>query len=324
MQKTSLLEQEKFWTVIKHLGQLTEPVSVKSLCLELDLSQADLTLYFNFMQEVGFQFQWKDEKLYPQTEQKLFKIQLNLLEWLQFQAHFPTMSKCENKPYHEDVKVKLIELEQMYKEHDLFKPVQALEEIIQQTKTPIAAGEILPGAEPSSQILMFLEESIIDRKTVCVQYDDRYFKVYPLKIVYFEGGLNLIAENTVENLLMNIRLSHVVSAFDEGQNYQPIYSQLEVDTFVSSLTAMHEKVVRLVLKIYSHEDFGINLNKIYFHNPCLFTNPEGDFIWAATLEPSHAVFEWLCDLGQFVEILDPTSFKREFLKYCEDKLKKIA
>ena len=87
---------------------------------------------------------------------------------------------------------------------------------------------------------------------------------------------------------------------------------------------MGENQIRLVLKISRQQKFSLNFDDKYFHSPCLFTNPAGDFIWAATIEPCNEVFEWLCELGPAVEILDPTNFKIEFIKYCEHKLKKLA
>lgn len=320
MLKVSLLEQESFWKVVKYLGNLQTPTSINTICRELELTQTELKHYTNFMQEVGFSFEWGESKITPQTFQKVFTIQLNLLEWIQFQAHFPTLSQCSNKPFHEDIKVKLIELENKNQDYDLFTPLSTLEQaLIPEQPNTIEIVESF-GAKTTDQ----LQLSIFEKECVTVDYNQKSYTVYPLKIVYFEGGLNLIAEHVSESILMNFDLPGVTKVQMENREYHPQYSPLEVEAFVSSLTAMHEKVVRLVLKITSHENFQINLNNAYFHNPCLFTNPEGDYIWAATLEPSPAVFEWLCELGRYVEILDPTSFKREFLRYCEDKLKKIA
>jgi hypothetical protein len=56
----------------------------------------------------------------------------------------------------------------------------------------------------------------------------------------------------------------------------------------------------------------------------MFANPEGENIWAATIEPSNAIFEWIMELGSDVEILSPNTFKEKYLKYCEEKIDKIA
>ena len=56
----------------------------------------------------------------------------------------------------------------------------------------------------------------------------------------------------------------------------------------------------------------------------MVTNAEGEHIWAASVEPSDEIFQWVYELGADVEILDPSAFKKEFLNYCEAKLKKLA
>jgi predicted DNA-binding transcriptional regulator YafY len=53
-------------------------------------------------------------------------------------------------------------------------------------------------------------------------------------------------------------------------------------------------------------------------------NPNGDLIWAAYVEPCAHLYEWLIGLGRRVEILDPVSFKQDYLDYCEEKLRNIA
>lgn len=324
MDNNSLINQEHFWLILKRLSQVEFNTSRSTLMRELGATEFQLNAILVFMQEIGFEFVHEEiegvKYLRLEPHQKQVKVNFSLLEWVQFQAHFPALSHCADQPYHEDFKLKLIELEDKFKENDLFKPLQALEEIFNQSQPSLVMNQ----NNPLQQILIFLEESIIERKSIQLQVGDDHLKLFPLKIVYFDGGLNLIAESICDQSLMNFKLSEIDSSFEENGQYLPLHTDGEIEQFISSLRAMQEKVIRLVLKIYSHEDFGINLSQIYFHNPCLFTNPEGDYIWAATLEPSPEVFEWLCDLGTYVEILDPVSFKREFIKYCEDKLKKIA
>jgi hypothetical protein len=322
MLKNSLLNQENFWAVVKFLGHLKEKTSFRNLQKRLNLSEHELNSFLVFMQEVGFKFDISEGEVTPILMEKHINLQLNLLEWLQFQAHFPTLSECQNKPYHEDVKLRLTELEERHKEHDLFKPIQALEEIFKNLQPQLVKED----EHPMPLILMFLEESILDKRVVTLLHEGKHIQTLPLKIAYFEGCLHLIGEHTTDGTLFNLKVQDIENVWDQTciKSYQSNYSPGEIEGFVSSLRAMHEKVIRLVLKIYSHEHFGIHLNRVYFDNPCLFTNPQGDYIWAATLEPSPAVFEWLCEMGSYVEILDPTSFKREFLLYCEDKLKKLA
>ena len=98
----------------------------------------------------------------------------------------------------------------------------------------------------------------------------------------------------------------------------------EIDDFISGLRAIGENEIRLVLKICSKARFDANVKRQHFANQCMVTNPMGDFIWAASIEPSDGIYEWVESLGSDVEILDPMSFKKGFLEYCEAKLKKLA
>src|SRR5690606_40880888 len=104
----------------------------------------------------------------------------------------------------------------------------------------------------------------------------------------------------------------------------PKFSKFEIDEFVLGLRAIDENEIRLILKIYSIENFHLELKNQLISNPCMVTNPHGELIWAASVEPSEVIFEWILSLGESVEIIDPMSFKQSYLMYCESKLKKLA
>ena len=80
-----------------------------------------------------------------------------------------------------------------------------------------------------------------------------------------------------------------------------------------------------MLKILNPED-SQELNPLYHYlrKPYVISNPKGDLIWAASIEECPDLYDWLSNLSHKVEILDPVSFKKNFLDYCEKKLKKIA
>lgn len=172
--------------------------------------------------------------------------------------------------------------------------------------------------------LEFLEESIFDQRVVAISTEDRDLKLYPRKVTFFDGSLHLVGESLSEGCLMNIPLPSVLSLFEEEDEWSELYSLFEVNDFISSLRDVNENSVRLVLKIYSRENFELNLKSVYYEKPCMITNPKGDYIWAATLEASDEVYNWLISLGPSVEILDPLNFKKEFLIHCESRLKKLA
>ena len=176
-----------------------------------------------------------------------------------------------------------------------------------------------------NDLVSFLEEAIDEESALTLTMSDgKQPCVFPRKVVFMEGGLCLIAEGVQDNCLLSIPVDEIKSAAEEDVEWKKIFSKFEIEDFISGLRLVTESEVRLVLKIYSQKNFNSNIKQHYFANQCMFTNPYGDFIWAASIEPSEEIYQWLAELGSDVEILDPTDFKKDFLKYCEGKLNKIA
>ncbi len=169
-----------------------------------------------------------------------------------------------------------------------------------------------------------IQESITAKHTLSIQHDGRELNILPWKVVYIDGELSLICEKTSDKCLLNIPIQSISHYTEGNKSYESIYSLLELEEFISSLREMSDYTIRLVLKIYARDEFSVSLNEAFFNNSCLVTNSCGDLIWAATLEPCDRVFKWLYELEHKVEILEPYSFKRDFLDYCEDRLKKLA
>ncbi len=325
MSESSILNQERFWKVLKFLAELDVGKSSHQICEELSISKWELNSFLNFMSEVGYQFSidissGEDKMIIPPEDKPNFVLEFSFLEWIQFQAHFPKLAECSDEPFHGEFRDKLSDAEDRYSDFDIFSPLMTLDNIFKQHE-PSLVEEV---SNPAKEILLFIEEAIIDRALVSVSCHGKNLKLFPHKIVYFDGGLNLLAEDMVDKCLVNVSLNEIENAYEENGEYSPQYSKFEVEEFVRSIRSMSENQIRLVLKIYLREKFRLNFDQKYFDNACLFTNPDGDFIWAATLEPSEEVYEWLCELGNAVEILDPVQFKEDFIKYCELKLKKLA
>lgn len=324
MDKNLLLEQAKFWQVLQLILNCETSRSVDSLVGELQISEWELNSYLNFLKELGVKLNLirTDAGKFVELSEppKDIQVSFSLQEWLAFQAHFPKISECEESPYHDILKNRLLSLEYEYRDQDLYSGIETLENVLKQQASPLL--EVLQ--INSKEVLNFLEESLLDKKAVRLKLQKNTLKVYPYKIVYFDGDLNLIGEEIVDGCLVRVPLKSIHSALEIVEEFKGKYAAIEVEEFVSSLRAMSENQVRLVLKIHSRKEFSLNFNKMHLEKPVLFTNPQGDFIWAASLEPSVEIYEWLCSLGSAVEILDPTSFKIQFIKYCEDKLKKIA
>tara|TARA_Y100000768_G_scaffold387484_1_gene378959 strand:- start:7254 stop:8237 length:984 start_codon:yes stop_codon:yes gene_type:complete len=323
MTKSSVLDQEKFWTIVRYLVELESDKSFEDICLELTLTKKQLHSFINFLKEVDCHLETyqKESKKFLSPAKELPQIEMNftLLEWLQFQAHFPAITSMHAKPFHEDVKKKLIDVEQEYANHDLFSPLETFSKLYSEKHLSLVGKAGL-----TDSVVEKVEQALVDHKALIVQVEQKTMEIYPRKIVYFDGDFNLIGESLEDQSLLNIKIESVSEISLRKIQWKPRFSKFEINEFVSSLRQMNENSVRLVLKIYDHQNFNLNLKYQFFENPCVFTNSHGEYIWAATIEPNKKIFQWLYELGSDVEILDPKEFKLEFLRYCETKVNKLA
>ncbi len=324
MSSQSMLDQARFWEIIKYLIELDHKKNFEDICNDLDISGRQLNSFVSFLKEVSYELDHytdgDERQLCPPTEKPKITLEFNILEWLQFQAHFPSLSACEGKPYHEEFVAKLSEAEQENNQYDLFTPMQTLDGIMQMQ----APKAVESGMVPKNEIISFIEESIIEEDILNIQMREKNFMVYPRKIVFLDGELSLVAEGLNDKCLLNISIDSITQVHEEDVEWTPQFSKLEIEDFVSSIRAISENEIRLVLKVYNREHFDNGVPHHHFDRPCMFTNPDGDFIWAASIEPTEEIHEWLSELGTDIEILDPIDFKKEFLNYCEGKLKKLA
>lgn len=326
MRDSSILDQQKFWDIIKYLIQLDSKKSSDQICDDLEITKQQLNSFIHFLKEVDCQLETTGEdevnEVYPAANLPSIQLEFSLLEWLQFQAHFPVIASQEGKPFHDDIREKFLKIEKDYKKNDMYLPLQTINKLYQDSSTLQLVGSA--DNETKNKYVEIIEQAILTHSVLSIQMKDKIIQVYPRKILYFDGDFNVFGEGIKDSSLLNISISQIERVEVIDKDWKEVFSQFELDEFVSSLRSMTDATSRLVLKIYSYENFNLNLDYQYFENPCVFSNAEGEYIWAATIEQNDKIFEWLYKLGADVEILDPKDFKREFLKYCENKLKKLA
>jgi hypothetical protein len=326
MKKSSILDQAKFWDIITFLVELDQNRSFDDLVSELCVNKNQLNSIIHFLEEVNCHFDvvkdGDDRTLVPSPENHKIVFEFSLVEWLQFQAHFPCFESIADKPYHTRLQSKLASIEEAYRPYDLFSPIKVLDNLY--------SNELaIVGDDPKQLVNRYveiIEEAMLDNRSINIglKNNDKNIKIFPRKIVFFDGDFNLIGEGIADSCLSNLSISQIETIEFESTNWEPIFSRRELDDFVSSLRFMAENTTRLVLKVFSQEKFHLNLDYQFIENPCMFSNPNGEYIWAATIEPNDTIFDWLYDLGPCVEILDPRAFKIEYFNYCENKLKKLA
>ncbi|MEX1099763.1 MAG: hypothetical protein WEB87_05015, partial [Bacteriovoracaceae bacterium] len=292
MGSQSLLDQDRFWDIIQYLIQLDKEKEYDEICSDLSLSKSQLNSFILFLKEVdcdlachskeGHSKEGHSEKerryAAPANPSKI-TLEFTLLEWLQFQACFPKISENEGKPFYEKLKSALLAAEHQYQNHDLFEPAKKLETVMS-LQTPQVVGS---DQAMQSELAAFIEEAILDKSALKISLKEgQKISVFPRKVVFLDGALSLVGEEVQDNCLINVGINEIQSATEEEKIWKKLFSQMEVEDFICSLRAVAEKEVRLVLKVYSRESFNSNLKHQHFANQCMFTNPQGDFIWAAS------------------------------------------
>lgn len=175
-----------------------------------------------------------------------------------------------------------------------------------------------------SELVSFLQ-SCMESKIACyVQTSHKELHLYPNRLIHLEGDLCLIAEDVEDHCLTAVSLSEIESYRKSPKQGIGNVSNFEVEEFIMAIRSMNDQETRLILKIHDPDSVNLFPDFHFLGKPCMVKNPNGDLIWAAYVEPCSHLFEWLISLGRRVEILDPVSFKQEYLNYCEEKLRNIA
>lgn len=170
-----------------------------------------------------------------------------------------------------------------------------------------------------------IESAIEDQQLVSLTTtENKQYSVHPCKVLHLEGRLALIAEDSQDHCLVIVNVQELKHFQTISSSSMPKVSIFEVDEFITAIRAMNEKETRLILKIHDPQATNLFPDHHFLGKPCMITNPNGDLIWAAYVEPCDALYEWIMTLGKNVEILDPMKFKEEYLLYCEEKLRKVA
>jgi hypothetical protein len=179
--------------------------------------------------------------------------------------------------------------------------------------------------ETQQALVQKIEEAVHETQLVTITtIDSKTYSVYPCRILHLEGHLSLIAEDSKDHCLLVVPMKDVDHLEVSPGMSIPKVTIFEIEEFITAIRAMNEKETRLILKIHDPQSTNLFPDHHFLGKPCMITNPVGDLIWAAYVEPCEALYDWLMTLGKNVEILDPIKFKEEYLTYCEEKMRKVA
>jgi hypothetical protein len=314
------ISDSRFYSkLIQKLGGIGEKqgkVALKDLASELELPLEDTLIFLRgiFPEGKGVEVYWVDERCWVDIDASALNYMLPLRpsEWLALNELFSQLDS------HQITESK--ELERLKKKITTNGPMKSLMMLLEElNQWDLQLNENL------ENILTQLDLAINSQTKIQVQtIQKKSYSLYPLKTIHLEGKLSLIAEDAQDHcmVIMAVEEITVLEMLTPGAGRR--VSSFEVEEFIKALRVLNETEVRLILKIHDPESANLFPDHHFLGRPYMVANPQGDLIWAAYVEPCSDLFEWLISLEGKVEILDPVKFKDEYLRYCEEKLRKIA
>jgi hypothetical protein len=294
------------------IGQKEGHISLSALSAELGGLGEEETLVFLrqvFPEQGGAQIYYKENECWVDINANSiqYKLALSPNEWIYLHS---LLEKGEQELAANSIRQKINDS----------GPVRAVIDLLERLET-----SELQLSEKEHIHAQFLDQAAIDKKQVhLITGEDKKYNVFPRKVVHLEGQLSLIAEDIYDHCLLVVPISELIKIEVAENTTQPKVSSFEVDDFIVAIRSMGEKETRLILKIHNPQSVNLFPTHQFLGKPCMVTNPNGDLLWAAYVEATDPLYEWILSLGMDVEILDPIEFKSEYLSYCEAKLRKIA
>lgn len=311
MKKPKAKSSEETWKKVKFLGEQQGSIKLTDLAHELGLDENDTLTYLRqlFPEGQGAQvYQDKDECWVDLNGEALqYMLPLTPGEWIHLHDLLEHSEKSH--PTTSGLLKKITE----------DGPIKVVMELLHQLEL---WDHQLTGKQQS--MVKELDEATGLRQLVKITTDGKSYNLFPCKVTHLEGQLSLIAEDAQDHCIMILPVKSILSWSTLESSLEPRVSAFEIEEFINAVRSMSEKETRLILKIYDPHSVNLFPDHHFLGKPCMITNPEGDLIWAAYVEPCEALFEWIMSLGKNVDILDPVRFKQEYLIYCEEKLRKVA
>jgi hypothetical protein len=293
---------DSFWKFLVSLEELVEKKDRALFCSSLNLDDEELLKYQMFLKEMDVLCEIDHSFIYPLKEKFSLKIEFSLSEWLAFQAAFKDK---ENSSYFHRIVQNKLQIAQM-----------AHEQFVLYKKPAFVISTI----EAQENLNKQIDFAICYKKPLEVQFHNgKMNSLYPHRLVFLDGILCVVGESLKDKTLVYFGVEDIATIGDLKVDHEPNLSQIEINDFINHLRIINGKEERLILKIYSQYDMDLLPSHHFLENPFVTSNAEGDMIWAATIEMCDDVFQWLYNMRDRVEILDPGHIRKEFSLYCELK-----
>jgi hypothetical protein len=325
MTESKLPGNDLFWKTLKGLEELDSPRTLQGLCHELHVPEPVIYRVVHFLKIMGIEFNvHTSEKgviIGPDPKNKhksRVYIEMGITEWLAFQAHFPVIDIVENSVAHKLVVNKLSEAEKNFCDLDFFEAYATLS-IEEDRET----SEGIPDDLRTN--LGLIGQAILEQKCLQITLNNGEVEdFYPHRMALINGKRILVGEPTANPCLSYFEIQdirHVILM--EYETFIPTLSRSDIQEFLDGLKEISDEHVRLILKIHGRDPQVMDPFQYYLGNPAVIQNRKNETIWAATVEPNEELLQWLVDLGDNVEIVDPEHMKSHLANYKES-LKKGA
>jgi hypothetical protein len=298
------------------IGEMQGSISLKDLSLKMGLSPEDTLVFLRefFPSGSGLEIYNNEHECMVDIDASTLEYMLPVspAEWISLNHVLENLTVGELQKF-----PALGTLQKKVLEND---PIKAVMELLNQ----LEAWD-LQLSEKQQGLMQKLDHAVQNQTIIgLTTTQGKSYQVFPCRIIHLEGKLSMIAEDVNDHCLVVVPLNELEDTWTiQGTSLSRV-SLFEVDEFIAAIRSMGENETRLILKIHDPQSVNLFPDHHFLGKPCMITNPNGDLIWAAYVEPCDDLFEWLIGLKSNVEILDPTKFKDEFLIYCEEKLRKVA
>jgi len=314
-----LLFKEEFWRVVGFIEGTFEDQPTLQVCQTLKVTREQFFSVLNHLKPLGVHvpcqlINEKETLLFSKKETNKIQIEFSLSEYLSLQMSFPHIDQGANsKGFFRPMFYKILELQNLYPEIDV---VHLLE------KEKSRSRSLLTLEENDLQKINELETAILIKRCVLISVMDEAIekkkKLYPNRLVFIDGKLNLVAEDIYDRSLLHFPITQIQSVQEiSEEDYQGFSTNNQIDEFLIAIRGMNGDEVRLVLKLSPQREMDLLPEYHFFHKPFVTNNDRGDLIWTAYAEKSQALYQWLFEYQNDLEILSPLNVKQEFLDFCQ-------
>lgn len=308
MLEDSPIFNDEFWKIISYLDQINGKIDARVMMDELNIGEKDLIDVLTFLGHFDMGVSLEMENMIPvihREESKPIVFELSFCEWMALQAHFPLFDKYKDKEFSRELRKKLSVVEKENENTSFFDAMESWAVLKKATSS---------GGKEEGIFVEQIEKAFHGRLLLDIKLEKgTLLELYPHRMVYFDGRLNLIGEETGIDVLFFFPIRDIESLDSKlNTDYRANFSRLEIHDFVSAIRTVTGNEERLVLKISDPDELNLERAHHFISNPYVTSNSQGDIIWAANVEACDNLYEWLNSIDQHIEVLDPLSIKEGF------------